>query len=509
MSFPWTPQQVALYDRLEFTNDSIIVRAVAGSGKTTSLGECSHKIDNTLVAAALAFNVRSKKDLERIFNEKVQCLTINGLGHRAMCKYLGTRRPEIDGNKMYKITREVINEYDAQELWSPVHSLATKAKTHGLVPSKASGQFKALMDDSYESWDELATHYDIDFSREICELAREVLIKSIVWSFQNKKCDWDDQVYIPTCWPASFDQRDVLFVDEAQDLSAIQHKMLKKALRRGGRMIAVGDENQAIYGFRGSLSNSISLLKEAFNLQPMGLTTSFRCAKSIVREAQKIVPDIEAFNGAPEGSVEHVDEFDHSIFKHGDVILCRNNGPLIKMAYRLIMEGVGVHVLGRDIGSGLVNLVKRLMGEEFYGSIEELHQKLDNWEEIEVRRATGKEEWSKVASLNDKADSLRSVIEFSGAESLKALCQSIKDLFGRTSAPILLSSIHKAKGSEWDRVYFLDSDLIPSRWAIKANDRNPELFSWMMEQEQNLRYVGVTRAKSELVYINGNGWSRE
>ena len=352
MTTSWTKQQKDFFDFIEESNEGIILTAVAGSGKTTTLVEGANYIGEGKNAAALAFNVRIKKDLEVRIGNKAQCLTLNGLGHRAMCKYIGANRPNIDKNKMYKIVREVVNEYDVPDLWAAINAMSGKAKSHGLVPINALGLFKSMMEDSYGSWSELGEHYDIDCSHEIIELSREVLNRSIKQSMQDKICDFDDQIYIPTCWGASFDQRDVLFVDEAQDLSAIQHKMLKKVLRRGGRMIAVGDKNQAIYGFRGSLSNSIDLLSETFGLKPMSLTVSFRCARRIVEEAQKVVPIIEPFDGAVEGLVYRQHEYDHTIFKHGDIILCRNNGPLIKMAYRLIMEGVGVHVLAATLVPG-------------------------------------------------------------------------------------------------------------------------------------------------------------
>ena len=57
---------------------------------------------------------------------------------------------------------------------------------------------------------------------------------------------------------------------------------------------------------------------------------------------------------------------------------------------------------------------------------------------------------------------------------------------------VVLSSIHKAKGREWNRVYWLQTG--PSKWARKE---------WELQQETNLCYVATTRAKSALYLVEG------
>jgi superfamily I DNA/RNA helicase len=56
----------------------------------------------------------------------------------------------------------------------------------------------------------------------------------------------------------------------------------------------------------------------------------------------------------------------------------------------------------------------------------------------------------------------------------------------------MLSTIHKAKGLENDRIFFLCPELIPSKYATQP---------WQYEQEANLKYVAITRAKQELIYV--------
>ena len=64
---------------------------------------------------------------------------------------------------------------------------------------------------------------------------------------------------------------------------------------------------------------------------------------------------------------------------------------------------------------------------------------------------------------------------------------------GEKARVLTLSTIHKSKGREWDRVFILGrTRYLPSPWARKE---------WQQLQEKNLEYVALTRAKDTLVDI--------
>ncbi len=498
---PWTPQQLAFFDRLRTTDDSIILTAVAGSGKTTTLVEGVKHLRGSILA--IAFNVKIKKTLEDRIGDLAVCKTINGLGHSALIKFFG-HRFEIDRDKIRKISTELLKRPENKHMWlawTPIIQLVARAKNHGLVPKKSPGLFKPLLEDTLENWEDLAAHYDLAFNSEIHRLAWEILNESISWSFNKNICDFDDQIYLSCCWGAPFNKFDNVLVDEAQDLSEIQHAIVRKALRKSGRLIAVGDPNQAIYGWRGAKDNSIEQLVTTFGLSRLDLTVSFRCAKAIVAEAQKVIPRIESSESAPEGYVHSWDTYPSNDFRAGDVILCRNNAPIIKLAYRLIGSGWGVTVVGRDIGRGLIILIKDLVGKKSDDiPIETLSEALYEWKSRELVKAEKQGKWSKAQTINDKAESLRVVVDRPGIKLVGEAIEAINELFRRKDAKIILSTIHRAKGMEWDRVFLLDQQLMPSRWAVKSG------MDWMLQEEQNLRYVAITRAKQDLVYIDSNGW---
>jgi len=503
----WTPQQSTIYNALDNTDDSFMVVSVAGSGKTSTLTEAINHLRGSIIA--VAFNVKNKRALEDKISHAAVCKTMNALGHQALCKYFG-RRVEIDASKVRKIVKELLRRGElAWDLFSPTQRLVSRAKHHGLMLKGTPGDWKSLVEDTDGEWEYIALHYDIPFSLQILRLARQTLKISNEMAWKGK-CDFDDQIYIPIVWKAAFDQFDNVLVDEAQDLSEIQHEMLARVLRKGGRLLAVGDPSQAIYGWRGAKSDSIDQLTSRFNLKPLNLTVSFRCPKRVVEEARTAVGHIEAAPWAPEGEVVTRSEFDASLFSRGDAILCRNNAPIIKLAYLLIGQNVGVHVVGRDIGSGLKFLIGRLvkgMGSYRFGQgMICLNDELQTWREREIRLASEKEQWYKVSKVDDQASTLLVVMDNSGADTINDLFASIDELFSKDSAPITLSTIHRAKGLEWPRVFFLDSHLIPSIWARKAFERDEERYGWMMQEEQNIRYVAITRAMNTLTYIHSKGW---
>lgn len=93
------------------------------------------------------------------------------------------------------------------------------------------------------------------------------------------------------------------------------------------------------------------------SMKVLPLTICWRCPRSVILEAQKIVPDIEWAPDAQEGSVSYASELPEML--PTDALLCRNTAPLIEYAYALLRQGVACKVEGREIGSGLLRLVNR------------------------------------------------------------------------------------------------------------------------------------------------------
>ena len=164
-------------------------------------------------------------------------------------------------------------------------------------------------------------------------------------------------------------------------------------------------------------------------------------------------------------------------------------------AFGLIQRGVGVRVMGREIGQNLVTIVTKAKASD----LGELETKLISMRNREIARAVAKGMDSAIAAIEDKYDCLNIFLQH--ADTIDSLCASITDLFDESKRGLLtLATIHKAKGLEWETVFILDWHLCPSKWA-----RQP----WMQQQEKNLMYVAVTRAKLNLNFVVSNSWTKQ
>jgi superfamily I DNA/RNA helicase len=257
-------------------------------------------------------------------------------------------------------------------------------------------------------------------------------------------------------------------VDEAQDLSPVNHAMLDKLVK--GRLISVGDPWQSIYGFRGAEQGGMDRLKQRFDMGMSDLSISFRCPEAVVRSVHWRVPHFKW--SKPGGFVGELKNPTLEGILDNSAIICRNNAPLFRLAIRLLGAGRSVRVHGSDMGPKVAGIMRKLGPEDM--SQDSTLSAIEDWEgeRLEAGSKTSK----------DIADCMRVFAHY--GPTLKHALAYIEHLFEQKGTIDLLTG-HKAKGLEWDRVYFLDE------WMI-----GPE------EQEMNLRYVIMTRAKNELFLIN-------
>jgi DNA helicase IV len=128
-----------------------------------------------------------------------------------------------------------------------------------------------------------------------------------------------------------------------------------------------------------------------------------------------------------------------------------------------------------------------------------LIDKLDAYRERESNKFRVKEQETKAAGVEDKVDCLKVIIDRvmkidpECKKPVDRICAEIDAIFTEDGSAkvVLLSSIHKSKGREWDNVFILKTG--PSAWARKA---------WEKEQEDNLCYVQATRAMKKLIVVD-------
>jgi DNA helicase-2/ATP-dependent DNA helicase PcrA len=303
--------------------------------------------------------------------------------------------------------------------------------------------------------------------------------------------DYDDMVWFPAAGKVSCKQFDVLFIDEAQDLNKAQAALVMNSIKPGGRIIAVGDRNQSIYSFAGADSDSIPNLIDLLSATVMPLSTTYRCPKSHVALAQRLVPQIEAAAWAAEGTVRDVNEYEFvSQVTAGDLVLCRCNAPLVVPAFLLIRRGIKAVILGRDIGRGLKLLLSKVQKKHGVHNLLDTLAALVEYGDKEIGKLLKMRKQSRAQALEDRIETIIALAD--GSSSMGQLEDKIETIFSDAAEGVTFSSVHRAKGAEADRVWILRPDLMPHPRVSAA---------WEMQQEYNIQYVALTRAKRELCFV--------
>ena len=375
----WSKYQKAVFEAVRETNDSLLIEAVAGSGKTTTIVEAINHVPQNKSVAFLAFNKSIAQELgRRITAPNARCMTLHSAGFTAWKRFVGSD-VQVDSRKTFEIVKNSLSWPERQRN-GQLNKLIGLAKQIGMVPGdelEVSGSFvddssaegllpgchegalcKGLVEDDLAVWRGLLEEYAIDEDEVDIAVARRVLRASIEQA--REVVDFDDMLFMPVISSASFEKFDVVFVDEAQDLSGIQRVMIQRMLGPDSRIIAVGDSRQAIYHFRGASSDSMPLIQQDFRCKSLPLSISYRCPRKVVEHAQQWVEHIEWAEGAEDGEVQHLEGFDLKGFRASDAILCRLTRPLVSTAFRLIRNKIPCRILGRDIGSSLITLVKKV-----------------------------------------------------------------------------------------------------------------------------------------------------
>lgn len=488
MNFTPTPHQEAIFDFIQTGTGNGIVSAVAGSGKTTTIEEAARRVNSAKTIIYLVFNKRNAEEAVKRMPSNTLAKTFHSLGYGAWAKHMNGRVKV----SQYKCNNIIRNEFSEEENYIYryfVLKLVSLAKGNGIG---------FLLDDEIYNWENLVDYFDVDLDTKEGNVQDGIKIARKVLEISNNslfEVDFDDMLYLPILHQIEFKTYDFVFVDEAQDTNGVQRKILKEILHSKSRFIAVGDPYQAIYGFRGASSDAMSLIQNDFSCTSLPLTTSFRCAKNIVKEANEFCPTIRATEDAIDGTIFHqeIDENFYEKVTAKDLILCRNTAPLIDVAYTLINSGVGCIVLGRDIGKGLISLIKKIGGRD----IPNFSHNLENYERREVAIFISKGKENRAFALQDKVTCIEIMMENLKEDeySLNGLIDNIEKMFKDQKGNLItLCTVHKAKGLEAETVYILDRfSLMPSRWARQ---------DWQLEQEDNLIYVAITRAKKKLVYLS-------
>lgn len=496
MSRIWSPYQQGIFDwalRKDCCGH-LVVEAVAGSGKSTTIREMAARVDRAGLAKRImicAFNKRIAEDMTeglRRAGARAESATLHSLGFRTVKSARPKVRPDDGRGKRL-----------AQQAWGIVTGGAACAAPYPVVNAiaKLAGLAKNMtprvteaevlevcLGMGVEVEGKFADDYPperlVDLARCACGLAK----------VDDGTVDFDDMLWLPLEHKWMRPTYDLLVVDEAQDMNRAQLELAQGL--SAGRIVVVGDSRQAIYGWRGADSGAIRRMKDELGAQELPLSISYRCPKAVGAVARTLVPHFEVADTNIEGEVRTCkDDQLAAQAQAGDFILSRVNAPLAGICLELLRAGKPARIQGKDIGRSLVALIQRVdepMIPALLGGLEE-HLVL---ERERLSQTTTRGAAAKLEMLEDQIATIDVLSE--GLASTEELVRRINSLFDdRGPAAIVCSSVHKAKGLEAPRVFILE-------WTLYCNGKRPD-----DPEESNIAYVAITRAQETLVMVQKGG----
>lgn len=484
----YSSYQTNIFGAIRDTKDNLIIEAVAGSGKTTTIVEGCRLLPKRGDNIFLAFNKNIADELSSKLPPHIPGQTLHSLCLGILRRNFS--KVKVSANRVSNMLANILKiktNYKNKQWYYDNRKDVCRVVSR----MKAMGRKVPDRQEIYE----LCIGLNVDFEpgKWEVDVIFQLFWECIVFDGKyNHEIDFDDMIYHVITKHETLDikQFDNVVVDEAQDLNMGQRMLLHLILKQSGRLIAVGDSKQSIYGFRGADHNSMLHIKEEFDCTELPLSISYRCSRAIVEAAQHFVPAIEARDGAPDGRVSRVLESDYRfLIEPGNMLLCRTWAPLVCEAMSLAYKGHNVCILGNDIAPSLKKWAKSIAN--MHDSI----QKSTVWDhhELQVAGIPEGQEWREY-HMKERSQMIAYICG-NGILTLKEVEDVISEIF--TDKPplsphVLLSTIHRVKGMEAERVFLLRPDLLPHPLACGHHE---------LLQEDNLHYVAITRAKEQVWYI--------
>lgn len=492
-----TPELRTLFNKIETGNRNLLVNSTAGSGKTTAILESMHYISPDDTKLLCSFTNKITDELkERVFKERIENCTVstlNSLGWQAVKKhYNHKKRPA-----KYKTGRHLGDLFFPK--WREDEDEKKGFFKHVKFFERMVGILKGYLIHPREVkgvWEDLSLFHSIDHPDN--PLLDDMLVRvyESIWK-DRAEFDFDDMKLVPVIDRLTMPKFDWIFQDEGQDSNLCDFELLQTVRHDGSRYVIVGDDEQAIYLFRGACSDSLERAAKLFDCEELGLTVCHRCPDSHIREAQNYSKKITSPENNPkgEGILEWIEaeEFDPK-----DLAYCvsRTSAVAVQECLKVIRTGRKASVLGREILDSLTDLIDKLVEENnldigSLGHLRSFQGALQDYGIDEVERLTNLGYDSSAQQVQDRVETIDAFIEDSRC--IADISDRLSKIFtDKEDDGILFMTIHKAKGLTREVVYFLDEGNCPHSSA-----KTPQA----LVQENNLRFIALTRSTSELYIV--------
>lgn len=468
----WSQYQKDIFEAVVNSEKHLMITARAGSGKTTTI-VTAMDLTQDPSRALVAHNKHIAEELKQRTTADVR--TLHSMGFQTLRDHM-RQTINVSTGKGHSIARKVVQDR------VKLPTTKEEQKHHRQLPDKVKRLASLIKATGVaEIWEveDLVWEHNLYTEMYSARVLADLAIESCERSLNDKQnIDYDDMLYFPKKFNFLPRPYRVVAVDESQDLNKAQLWLIANAAQR---LILVGDRQQAIYDWRGSDSKMLDLVAAKLKATLLPLSITYRCASSIVDHVKKLYPalsDFQARDDAPEGQVSYVSDTQLDPAA-GDFVLCRWNAPLVKQAMKLMLRGDKVCLVGRGMAKRLQAVFAPCKEETQLGILQWISR--SEAKEIDFLKKEGR--LSQIATVQDKFGILRNI-----AKSGRDVRRTVGSLFTDVSDSnaIILSTIHRAKGLEADRVWLLEDGFIKPG---------------VSEAEDNAQYVGITRAKTDLFRV--------
>lgn len=460
-----TPEQSLI---INYRGNRLVVKAYAGTGKTSVLIKYALK-NPTLKMLYLAYGRAIRDEAVTRFPKNVECKTSHQLayaefGHQFDHKLAGNLRltevADAIGSKNWTFAKDIVDTLNAFMCSADRNILVdhfARADTGKALSSKQMQYLDQVMDGANAIWARMTNPKDPFPAVHDCYL------KLFQLSMPNLG-----------------NRYSVILFDEAQDANPVTSSIVRQ---QQCRVIRVGDRHQQIFRFRGAVNALDS--KEIESTDVLYLTNSFRFGPQIALVANAILEyKGETRPVVGRGAADSVSRFLPADIR-GKTVLCRTVMGVIEKALAATAKGEKVFWIGGIESYKIGDL------------LDVYHLSTGNLAQIKNRKLTSEyksySNYLGIAEATSDPEMLRANKIIENTEALPQRFQRLYDYSASSmaEADITLSTVHRSKGLEFDYVQLHDDfpDIFDGEMEPKA-----------IEDELNLLYVGVTRAKKHLAY---------
>ena len=545
----------------EIDKNSLLVLAGPGTGKTTALVARYVHLVNTGVkpenilcfAFARKASEEIKLRIEKEINVNTKFLpigTFHSIGNKAIREFgnlVGLRIPEnilssdYERLKIIRDLREILkDDYEKVKDDDDKSPLAILQYIDNVRRQLIDPEDASVIAAQNGNWSEMV-HSNV-YSLYEKHLTDNNLIdfeRMIQWSCKVLKADADNE----KSFISKFSH---ILIDEYQDINLAQKTMVDYLLKANSKLWVVGDDDQAIYGWRGSSVNFIlDFEKNYIGSSKIYLSKNYRSGSKIVNAANRLAKHfyhrheknivsardsegkVELINLSKEEFevlevVDSIKERNKKGVEFKDIaVIARTNFLPTSIIAKLISSGIPVAVRdgvklfkdpvaqdlliavaissnvkpekgwNRKISPNVASFSKKIKDEPWTTKVKALATLLEKWS---PKTLSDEELLQRIEVLNNYRDYL---LQFKNADDIFPRIRNAQ-LISESSNSVHVGTIHGAKGLEWDTVHVIgwEDNLMP-------HERNSYLKS-KMDEERRLAYVALTRAKNylKLYYVD-------